>query len=45
LPLPADPSLVSGDPCNSPFVHRLLVVCANLVSLQESFHHPMTYFP
>src|SRR5215212_5420252 len=19
--------------------------CANLVSLQESFHHPMTYFP
>jgi hypothetical protein len=36
--LPADPSLLSGDPCNSPFVHRLLVVCANnLVSLQESF--------
>jgi hypothetical protein len=43
--LPADPSLHSGDPCNSPFVHRLLVVCANLVSLQESFHHPMSYFP
>ena len=49
LPWPADPSPLSGDPCNPPFVHRLahrlLVVCANLASLQESFHHPMTYFP
>jgi hypothetical protein len=49
LPWPADPSLLSGDPCNPPFVHRLalrmVVVCANLVTLQESFHRPMTYLP
>jgi hypothetical protein len=41
LPWPADTSLLSGDPRNSPFAHRLahrlVVVCANLVSLQESF--------